>query len=59
MLKKYQKSNKISFGEKYYKYFIAYLYKDYKVKPLHLMFMLKFVIDRLNGSIFWLKMITY
>ena len=30
-------SNKISFGEKNYKYFIGYLYNDYKVKPLHIM----------------------
>ena len=29
-------SNKISFGEKNYKYFIKYLY-DHKVKPLHIM----------------------
>ena len=32
-------SNKISFGEKSYKYFIiAYLYNDHNVKPLHIMF---------------------
>ena len=30
-------SNKISFGEKNYKYFIGYLYNDHKVKPLHIM----------------------
>ena len=30
-------SNKISFGEKHYKYFIGYLYNDDKVKPLHIM----------------------
>ena len=29
-------SSKISFGEKNYKYFIGYLYKDHKVKPLHI-----------------------
>ena len=29
--------NKISFGEKNYKYFIGYLYNDHKVKPLHMM----------------------
>ena len=29
-------SNKISFGEKNYKYFIDYLYNDNKVKPLHM-----------------------
>ena len=31
-------SNKISFGEKNYEYFIGYLYNDNKVKPLHIMF---------------------
>ena len=30
-------SNNISFGEKYYKYLIGYLYSDHKVKPLHTM----------------------
>ena len=30
-------SNKISFGEKNYKYFISYLYNDDKVQPLHIM----------------------
>ena len=30
-------SNKISFGEKNYKYFIGYLYNDNKGKPLHIM----------------------
>ena len=30
-------SNKISFGEKNYKYLIGYLYNDSKVKPLHVM----------------------
>ena len=30
-------SNKISSGEKNYKYFFGYLYNDYKVKPLHIM----------------------
>ena len=29
-------SNKISFGEKTYKYFIGYLYKGNRVKPLHI-----------------------
>ena len=29
--------NKISFGEKNYKYFIGYLYDDHKVKSLHIM----------------------
>ena len=30
-------SNKISFGEKSFKYFIGYLYNDNKVRPLHIM----------------------
>ena len=30
-------SNKISFGEKNYKYFIGYLYNDNKAKPLNIM----------------------
>ena len=30
-------SNKISFGEKNYKYFIGYLYDNHKVKPLRIM----------------------
>ena len=30
-------SNKISPGEKIYKYFIGYLCNDHKVKPLHIM----------------------
>ena len=30
-------SNKISSGEKNYKYFIGYFYNDYKVKLLHIM----------------------
>ena len=32
-------SNKISFGEKKYKYFIGYLYNDHKVKAVHIMFL--------------------
>ena len=31
-------SNKISFGEKSYKFYIDYLYNDHRVKPLHIMF---------------------
>ena len=30
-------SNKISFGEKNCRYFIGYLYDDYKIKPSHIM----------------------
>ena len=29
-------SNKISFGKRNYKYFIGYLYNNYKIKPLHI-----------------------
>ena len=36
-IKKVLVSNKISFGEKNYKYFIGYLYNDHKVKPFHVM----------------------
>ena len=31
-------SNKIYFGVKNFKYFIGYLYNDYKANPLHIMF---------------------
>ena len=34
-IKKVFVSNKISFGEKNYKYFIGYLYNDNKVKPTY------------------------
>ena len=30
-------SHEISYGEKYYKYFIGYLYNNHKLKPLHMM----------------------
>ena len=33
-IEKVSVSNKISFGEKNYKYFIGYLYNDHKVEPL-------------------------
>ena len=36
-IKKVLVSNKISFGEKNYKYFIGYLYDNHKVKSLHIM----------------------
>ena len=36
-MKKVLVSNKISCGEKNYKYFIGYLYNDNKSKPLHIM----------------------
>ena len=36
-IKKVLVSNKISFGEKNYKYFTGYLYDNHKVKSLHKM----------------------
>ena len=36
-IEKVSVSNKISFGEKNYKYFIGYLYNDNKVKASHIM----------------------
>ena len=30
-------SNKTSFGDKKYKYFVGYLYNDNEVKPFHIM----------------------
>ena len=30
-------SHKISSGKKNYKYFVGYLYNNYKIKPLHVM----------------------
>ena len=50
-------SNKISFGGKNYKYFIDYLYKGNKVKPVNIMLPItsayvKSMIDKLNGCIF-------
>ena len=50
-------SNKISFAEKNYKYFIGYLYHDEKVKPLHTELpktstFVKVMVDKLNGCIF-------
>ena len=34
-------SNKISFGEKYFKYFIGYCYDDYKGRRLHIILLKK------------------
>ena len=50
-------SNKISLGEKNYKYFIDFLYNDHKVKPLHIMLpktssCVKSMMDKLNGCTF-------
>ena len=36
-IEKVSVSNRISSGEKIYKYFIGYLYNDHKVKSLHIM----------------------
>ena len=44
-------SNKISSGEKNYKYVIGYLCDDYKVKLLHIMLPM-LMMDKLNGCIF-------
>ena len=57
-------SNKIPFGEKNYKYFIGYLYNDYKVKPLHIMLpktctYVKSYDEQSKCMYFWLKMMTY
>ena len=55
-------SNKISFGDKHYKYFIGYMYNGNKVKPLNIMLpkrsayvMMKVMINKLNGCIFGLN----
>ena len=58
-------SNNISFGEKKnYKYFIGYLHDDHKVMPLkcnasYTKRLCKKLMDKLNGYIFSLKMMTY
>ena len=57
-------SNKISSGEKNYKFFIGYLWNNNKVKPLHIMLTKANVYVKSydgqinNGCIFLLKM-TY
>ena len=63
-IKKVLGTTKVSFDEKNYKYFIGYLYNDHTVKPLHMMLPkvsghIKGMIDKLNGCIFLLKMMTY
>ena len=40
-------SNKISFGEKNYKYFIGYLHNSDKVIPLHVMLLNKHLFKKL------------
>ena len=62
-IKKVLVSNKISFGEKNYKYFIGYLYNDNKVKTLHIMLpktsaYVKSFDGQTKWMYFWLK-ITY
>ena len=57
-------SNKISTGEKKYKYFIGCLDDDYKIKSLHIMLpktsaYVKIMMVKLNGCLFRLKMMTY
>ena len=56
--------NKVSSGEKNYKYFIGYLHEDYKIKSLHIMLpktsaYVESMMVKLNRCIFWLKMMTY
>ena len=57
-------SDKISFGEKGYKYFIGFFYNDNKVKLLNIMLpktsaYVKFYGGQINGCIFSLKMVTW
>ena len=57
-------SNKISFGEKSYTYFIGYLHDNHKVKALHIMLprtstYVKSYDGQTDKSVFWLKMMTY
>ena len=52
--------NKISFGEKIYKYFVVYLHNDNKVKPLHTMLpktsvYVKVMKDKLNWCVFLIE----
>ena len=47
-------SEKISSGEKNYKYFIDYLYNDYKVKSLHIMLpKMSAFVKRYDGQAKW------
>ena len=58
-------SNKISFGEKNYKYFIGYLHNGNKVKSLNIILPKKSpYVKGYDGQtkwmfFFWLKMMTY
>ena len=56
--------NKVSSGEKNYKYFIGYLHEDYKIKSFYIMLpktsaYLESMMVTLNRCIFWLKMMPY
>ena len=57
-------SDKISTGERNYKYFIGYLYKIIKLNHYIKCFLyrariLTIMMRKLIGYIFWLKMVTY
>ena len=48
-------SNKISFGEKNYKYFIGYLYNYHKIKSLHIMLpKTSAYVKRYDGQTKWM-----
>ena len=47
-------SNRISFGEKNYKYFIGYLYNDPHVKPLHMLPKTSPDVKSYDGQIKWM-----
>ena len=48
-------SNKICFGGKNYKYFIAHLYNDNKVKPLYIMLpKTRAYVKRFDGKTQWI-----
>ena len=48
-------SNNISCGEKNYKYFIGYLYNDYKVNPLNMLPKRNSYVKRYDGQIKWIQ----
>ena len=55
LIEKVLVSNKISFDEKSYKYYIGYLYNDHKVKPLHIMLpKTRAYVKRYDGQIKWM-----
>ena len=48
-------SNKISFGIKKYKYFIGYLYDDYKIESLHIIFQKATIfVNNYDGQTKWM-----